>query len=301
MEAVVTSTSREFGAASTPGLLSLASAADQLPVLCEAAPRFWESLTPGWPAVPFSRQLVKSIQTLLAELHVKTGLEDAVLDCGAGTGNPTIGLVLKGVPVCAIDNNPLMLEALYGHCRRTGCREIEIIECDWTEMGDEPHLHSRKFPLVMCRGNALIYVRSWDRELCDAPLALDAARAALRQMYDRLADGGCLYIDVTSDREFNGPAPEPQPLLPVRTPEGDWLLGHWIQEHDRSAGVRRLHACRVRCGPGGEVRELLTYRFSGLLLRRQELDRLLREVGFSDIELRRIDPASHYEELLAWK
>lgn len=116
--------------------------------------------------------LAGGLDLLLREHGVKR-----ILDCGCGTGNPSIGLVRLGYSVLGIDNSEQMLQVAEKNAKQTGiilplrCMKMEGI-----------HKIDEEFDCVLCHD--CLYEYDDQNRLIQL----------FRLMRAKLRQGGCLYI-----------------------------------------------------------------------------------------------------------
>ena len=134
--------------------------------------------------------LTVSLAKLIDSLSIET-----ILDCAAGTGFPSLNLRKLGYNVDCSDNDICMIKMFQQTAAEIGTSDA--IDClSWADM----HNCNKQYDLVMCRGNSLIYDNSWGPHQ-------QAARAEhilhdLTSMTSRVKTNGCIYIDISNDREL---------------------------------------------------------------------------------------------------
>jgi len=103
-----------------------------------------------------------------------------VLDCACGTGNPSIGLILKGYQVISSDFNQKMLERAKINASKQGITLTTYV-ADWREL---PSKINDKFDAIVLTGNSFYHLDNDEDRL-----------TVLRNFYRLLKKGGICYID----------------------------------------------------------------------------------------------------------
>lgn len=152
----------------------------------------------------------------------------------------------------------------------------------------------KKFDVVLCRGNSLIYVDSWDNNIIGSETK-EHIKRSLKIFYNLLNPGGLLYIDLTHRKEFN------QLHYPIIEEFGEKIIDgnkiklRWELDHDYQKKIRIWKS----------VIWVNEQRFESssqsYLLEHKELISLLKEVGFSQVKEARIDGENVYNIFVAFK
>jgi len=121
-----------------------------------------------------------------------------VLDLGAGSGNPAIGLASLGHRVVAVDSDPWMLATC---ARRADLASVNlpVAHRDWRgmspadlrDLGD-----GGPFDLILCLGNSLGYQDSWPDQEPGDPLTAARLADTFQKWTDALAPGGVIALEV---------------------------------------------------------------------------------------------------------
>jgi len=136
----------------------------------------------------YGEAYVDELSDLLRQHDVKT-----VLECGCGGGHVLYGLAKQGFSCVGVDD---CAEAIESANRRYTHPNLRYLHRNWL---DTPDLGTSDS--VICRGNSLSCVASWDGRL-DHKKAEDAIRGSIKCFSDRLREGGLLYLDTTSESEI---------------------------------------------------------------------------------------------------
>ena len=115
-----------------------------------------------------------------------------ILDCSCGGGYPAIDLAKSGFDVTCTDGSAAMIKKFRENQKKSGLA-IPSQTLDWGELSSI----GKEFDAVLCRGNSLIYVDSWEsgNSLNDIESVLSKIRAALTQMFAVTSKTGLLYVD----------------------------------------------------------------------------------------------------------
>lgn len=209
-----------------------------------------------------------------------------VLDVAGGTGYPIIELQTRGFTTSYSDGSIDMCTLFR---ERTAVESLNIpITCaKWDQL---PTLLNSKYDCILCRGNSLIYVDSWQQSSVSDRAAekLEISLAAFR----KLVVDGSLIIDITPRTEFQGsPSPIRKELGPALV-DGQHVAATWEFEHDETRQVR-VWRNKVRIN-GDEYHT----RVEGLLLNVDDLRRIAAKAGWSRISDLDLGPDSQYDTLL---
>ncbi len=169
------------------------------------------SLSEEWAALSramYGEEFIDELVNLLRENNVET-----ILECGCGDGNILNGLAKRGFTGMGIDASPVMINMAK---ERSSHRNISFLECDWLDFWKD-HLskYDFKFDCVMCRGNSLGYVKTWNKKynkrmlsepfkLTKLGLYFNKIINSIDLMFNKyLSEKGMLYIDTVSEQEIN--------------------------------------------------------------------------------------------------
>jgi len=230
-------------------------------------------------------ELVASLDRFLRGHRVKT-----VLDAAGGTGFPSLELGKLGWSVTYSDAS----EAMCGHFKNRMAESGMRIPCflsNWLELTERM---PQKFDAVICRGNSLIYVDSWD---CGEPAAgtKDRIRRALAGFYGILNQGGLLYVDIINEAEFDRADYPIIEDMGEKTIDGKRMKLTWEVVHDYEKKVRTVTSHLSIDGSRHE------YVYSSYLLRHNELVDMLKEAGFRRVEKTEMAGENSYSVFIAYK
>lgn len=230
-------------------------------------------------------EYVKSLESLLRGRGVQT-----ILDCGGGTGFPAIELRARGWDVAYVDNSTEMVESFCGNCASRNV-QMPTYQLDWLELSEAL---GKQFDALLCRGNSLIYVGSWQSGVV-APDTRELIRKALRQFYLSLNEGGLLYLDLIGSHEYDRAA------YPIRSeyagtlPDGSEVSLIWEVSHDYTTRTRAWRTVVERDGV------TFDQTYHSYLLRHSELRSDLQAAGFRQIESCAPEADHGYNVFLAHK
>ncbi len=211
----------------------------------------------------------------------------SILDCGRGVGFPAIQLSQKGFDVVCVDESRAAIERLELNLAKQHT-VLQFYQKDWRAI----HTLNRKFDAVLCHGNSLVYVGTWDKRKT-LENTLNKIIAMLQNMYEVLNDGGMLYVDITPQTEYNDGTRITR--LGPRMVDGKEVEICWETKHDWD---NRTRVVRSRRSINSEV---FTYDYHSFMLEHDELKVLLRGVGFSKVEAVTIPGEERYDVYVAHK
>lgn len=236
----------------------------------------------------WGEEYLKGLYSFLRENNVKSAI-----DCGGGTGFPSIELKKMGWDVTYADESKVMFERF----RKKTAADSICMPCYLTNWLELTKNIPRKFDAVLCRGNSLVYVNSWDRGQIGQ--VQEGARcnilAALRQFRKILNKGGVLYVDLTNRREFDRPN---YPIIEDfggRTINGKKAKLVWEMTHDYENKIRVWKAILTI---GGKKYEFENYSYP---LRHKELIGLMKEAGFRNVHEAEIVGENNYNVFVGYK
>jgi len=183
-----------------------------------------------------------------------------------------------------------MLRAFRENCARRHVK-IPSHQVNWLD------LHTRlgtEFDALLCRGNSLIYVGSWE-DGGVPPDARQLIQEALRQFYLSLNEGGVLYVDVIGAHEYDRRTYPLRSELSGDLDDGTHVELTWEVAHDYAARTRTWRTVVHR---DGRTFDQTRY---GYLIRHEDLLSDLSSAGFCRVDPCRIDSAQSYSVLLVRK
>lgn len=252
-------------------------AAQTCRIVRESVVDFWECIPRDWPAYKYDIRLADDVDCLFRGQEARAGSIRRVLDCGCGTGNPSIGLAKRGYDVWSVDANPHMVKRFRSNCRSEKV-QIPVLGCDWRRLC--PELFScAPFDAVICRGNSLIYAGSWDGSFVGPDAARGAIEESLRSIASVIRPQGLFYVDLTSAKEYADSNARHR-LVGVRETDSHSIRISWRVEYNPARRLRRVHGRReFVCKPDGNVSRVTSYTFSGYMLSHDELECLASQAG----------------------
>jgi len=117
----------------------------------------------------------------------------SILECGCGGGHVLYGLAKKGYKCLGIDSSSSMISLAkkYSH------NNLAIEKCNWLELAKI----NQKFGLVMCRGNSLGYVESWEKNELNPSKSKKLVKKSLDLMFEKVSEQGLLYVDTAKEED----------------------------------------------------------------------------------------------------
>lgn len=210
----------------------------------------------------YDERYIESLCAFLREAKARS-----VLDCACGVGFPAVELKQAGLDVYCTDGSPDMIERLHQNLRQAKLK-IPHRVLKWDELAK----FKRKFDAILCRGNSLAYISSWEvgiapdysrfeREVIDS---LRAMRAVLRP-------DGILYVDLAPEHERE------LHRFAEKTINGQKTRLTWRVRKDYSSKTRTVISIRHT------GKSVYWHCYRGVLLEPNDLRRLLRAAGFTAI------------------
>ena len=149
------------------------------------------SLSQEWDALSramYGGKFINELAMLFKVNNVKT-----ILECGCGGGHILAGLAENSFDVVGIDSDKEMISLA-----RKNYPKLKFELMSWLDL----NLLSAEFDAVMCRGNSLTHVDSWSSRKLAAThnriVKLSLIKTSLKIMWDKVKNGGLLYIDTIS-------------------------------------------------------------------------------------------------------
>jgi SAM-dependent methyltransferase len=113
-----------------------------------------------------------------------------ILDCAGGTGFPVLELKQRGWDVTYSDGSQDMHDFFVSRLRKYKLR-IPHRVVNWSRLSAE---FEPDFDAVLCRGNALVYINTWDVDRFPGE-SRDDIENSLKQFFAVLRPGGLVYVD----------------------------------------------------------------------------------------------------------
>jgi SAM-dependent methyltransferase len=238
----------------------------------------------------YNGEYVKSLDSLFREHGVKK-----ILDASCGIGFPSIRLSKFGYNITCTDGSEEMLRRFRKNCVKEGVR-LESARLKWQDLSRH---FSEEFDCVMCRGNSLPYVISWNGK-ADISNASAEIEISIKNFYRVLRKGGVLYLDIHT-REA---------LTPERTVitedfgekkiNGIKTSMRWKIRHDLVNSKRTWEPCIIM--KRGNATEEIKAVVDGYHIKHHELLEFVRKAGFSRIEAyKHFRGEENYDVFLAFK
>ncbi|MDR9857122.1 class I SAM-dependent methyltransferase [Paenibacillus sp. VCA1] len=218
--------------------------------------------------------LSKLIRSKLAEPRKDVLL----LDCSCGIGTQAIGLAMEGFKVTATDISPVSVERAKKEAESRGVA-IHFGVADFRSLEREI---SGVFDVVLSADNAIPHL------LTDEDLDL-----AARNLYSKLNDDGVLLITI---RDYDELVKEKQRATPPHVFDGGKRIVFQVWDWADDAATYATNHFVVQEIDGEWVTKHSVTRYRALL--RDELDRLLRAVGFVEIEWHMPEESGFYQPVV---
>ncbi len=223
-------------------------------------------------------RFINGLESFLRANGAKT-----VLDSCGGTGFPSIALKKRGWDITYSDGSELMYNRFQAKMAAQGVA-MPSYRTEWLGLS---RTIPNRFDALLCRGNSLVYVNSWDRDKISqkSPLHIGETLQEFRAM---LNPGGVLYIDIINKNEYD------QPEYPVVEEIGErWMDGKrirltWLITHNYNT---RLRTCQSVMEMDGVKH---TYLYYSYLLRHVELLDLLTGAGFRQVREIKVEGEPNY-------
>jgi SAM-dependent methyltransferase len=152
------------------------------------------SLSEEWAALSESthgKDFINELYLLFKERDVNN-----ILELGCGDGHILNGLAKRGMSGVGVDADKYLVSRAK---QINKDKKIKYIQRDWREI----YKLNEMFDAVMCRGNSLSAVVSWNKLVLDKGFAEARIKESIKLFYDKLKKRGLLYIDTFSEKEKN--------------------------------------------------------------------------------------------------
>lgn len=229
----------------------------------------------------YSDRYIKGLNVFLKKRKVKK-----VLDCSGGLGFPIINLKKLGYDVVYNDKDNLM----FNYFKNINNSKIQAYNLDWKELSEKM---DNNFDAILCRGNSLVYVDSWELNSIN-PKAKEDIYASLKEFYKLLKKDGLLYVDIINESEYSKVYPLNETLGTIEF-NGKKCSLNWEVSHDYKKRTRIVKSKLV----GKDFEETVVY--YSYLLKHEELIEMLKDIGFTNIEKVDIDGENNYDVYIASK
>ena len=228
---------------------------------------------------------VESLDKLFRKYRVKN-----ILDCAGGTGFPSIELKKRGWNVIYTDMSKSMIDVFEQKSKNNNI-ELEHYNLNWIELSK---FFTKKFDVVLCRGNSLIYVDSWGKSYIGID-SLNKIQESLKVFYNLLNKEGFLCIDIINKGEYHKAKYPLIENLGQKIIDGNKVSLSWIINHDYQ---KKLRIVKSKLTVDKKQEEFTYYSY---LLEHKELIKMLKEIGFVKIEEVKLEGEKSYTTYLAFK
>jgi len=213
-----------------------------------------------------------------------------ILDCAGGTGFPAIVLKKRGWDVTYSDGSKQMFDFFENELKK-GNLQIPHYFVNWHELSKK---FSQKFDAVLCRGNSLIYVDSWDDNKIQE-ITKENIKRALREFFGVLNTGGLLYVDIISEKEFDHPSYPIIEEFGEKIIDGKKIKLTWELTHDYKNQKRTWKSILLIDGKRHE------FSYFSYLLRHSELTEMMKGAGFRNVEKLEMKSERNYNVFVGMK
>lgn len=228
----------------------------------------------------------------ILELFKKNGInkESKIIDTCSGTGFPSLELIENGFKVDCMDASEDEIGVFSKKAKEKNLKE-KCKKISWAEI--PKNYKKENYDFAFCRGNSFIYAAGgWNKsQQIDKEKNLNKYKETLKIFYDLLKEGGILYIDKFKDSE-----------KPHKTKVGEVLVGNkkykLLFYNEVNKEKKERYAAMLMKDENGKEEGLpnITYLLSG-----EELEQMLKEVGFKEIEKIELKNEWHFDVWLAHK
>lgn len=215
---------------------------------------------------------------------------ETILDCAGGTGFPAIALKKRAWDITYSDGSQQMFDFFEKELKKEKL-QIPHYLFNWLELSDKI---SQRFDTVLCRGNSLVYVDSWDDNKIQ-DMTRENIKKSLREFFNILTPSGLLYVDIINEKEFDRPSYPIVEEFGEKVIDGKKIKLTWELVHDYEKRKRTWKSILLIDG----VRHEFAY-FS-YLLRHKELVQIMSEVGFKNIEQVEIKGERNYNVFVGYR
>lgn len=213
-----------------------------------------------------------------------------IIDVASGGGFPSLKLAQKGFNVICTDGSDDEIDLFNDKAKKL---ELNIVskKVMWSDL--DKKFPENSFDFILCRGNSFIYAAGgWNEEIeIDKGKSLAEYKKTLDIFYKILKPGGYLYVDKFKDSETDHREKVGEIQINDSDPEDLVFWTHRIIDRDiRKASMLRIKD-RIEDGIPN-----VTYD-----LKFNELEKMIKDVGFSGIDFIDIPSEKHFDILIARK
>ncbi|MEK6927672.1 MAG: aminotransferase class V-fold PLP-dependent enzyme [Nanoarchaeota archaeon] len=230
----------------------------------------------------------------IVELFKNLGIskKSKLLDSCVGPGFFCAELLERGYSLSTSDKSKDMIKPFVSELKERGI-EHETIISDWLHL--DKHFKKNSFDMMFNRGNAFIYASGgWNEKIkVDKKKSIKAYKDTLKVYFDLLKKGGYLYIDKFKDSEV--PAKKVVARLINKSNNEKKDIVFYVERRP-DEGVR--YAQMLLRDTNGKEEGLPNMAYD---LTEDEMEDLLKEVGFSEVKKVKLRTERHFVVWLAKK
>jgi len=215
-----------------------------------------------------------------------------ILDTCVGPGFFSTELLEKGYNLKTADESNRMTAPFVETLKEKGI-DHEVTHSSWLEL--PKHFKKNSFDMLFNRGNTLIYADGgWnEKKSPDKKKTLDTLKKTLKAYYDLLKKDGYLYVDKYKDSEI--PSKKVVAKLKIKETKEEKDI---IFSVERNPKKNIRYAQMLLRGKDGKEKGLPNMAYD---LTEDEIEDLLKEVGFSSIKKIKLRNEKHFIVWLAKK
>lgn len=169
-----------------------------------------------------------------------------IIECGCGDGNILYGLAKNGFVCTGVDLDKEMIQLARNNSSQSN---ITFLCQDWLTLKGA----NKKYDALLCRGNSLPYVISWDNSTFNPEIARQKIEESISLFFGLVKKEGLVYIDTVPHAQLN------QKLENISLNYENVRLEGMI-EHNLTERTRKTHGQGVLSGEhfqGGTVGYLI--------------------------------------------
>ncbi len=215
--------------------------------------------------IDWKARLSQEMPFLLSVLN--DPMEKRVLDMACGSGRHSVSLAKHGAQVIGLDMSRTMIQAAQKHAKTSGVEPIFII----ADMVDVDHVVEGSFDLVICLGNSLALLNSFE-----------SVRDVVKTLYELLNDGGSFVAQVLNFEEIHWTGFRTFPTKTGKLSDGTEVTFSRLFEHTDYPDSSTLIMSVSGSNGGERTSEVSTQKV--LNLKYDLLNDILVGAGFEHIE-----------------
>lgn len=228
----------------------------------------------------------KEIINLFNELNISN--KSKILDSSAGTGFISLHLRESGYEIECMDPMDDEIRVFKRKAKKLKVNP-QINKISWSDI---PRVYkNKKFDFIFCRGNSFIYAGGgWNkRQKVNEERSISAYKKTLQIFYNRLEDGGYLYLDKFPDNELSHN--DVVCHLKIKGKDTEELLFYTKKIPEK----RYREAMAIRRKSNGSESGVPNMTFD---LKEKETEKMMREIGFKVKKLK-LNSEKHFVAWLA--